>query len=52
MYEKGWREKNIEHLKKKKAESQKKIDPKVAPQLAASVFTRVDKFRRYEYDVL
>ena len=50
VYEKGWSAKSIDQLKKKKSESLKKIDPNVAPQLADSVFTRVDKCRRYGYD--
>ena len=45
VYEKGWLAKSIDQLKKKIAESLKKLT-KVAPQLAASVFTRVDKCRR------
>jgi len=50
--EKGWSAKSINQLKKKISESLKKIDPKVSPQLADTVFTRVDKCRRYGYDVL
>ena len=38
MYGKRWRAKNIEHLKKKIAESLKKFDLKVAPQLADCLY--------------